>query len=44
MHAGAAEPIRDMAELDAVRRQARRVQWQSVLAAVLFTALYLSLS
>jgi len=43
MDAGA-EPIRDTAELDAVRRQARRVQWQSVLAAVLFTALYLSLS
>ena len=39
-----AEPINDAAALAAVKRQARRVQWKSALAALLLTALYLIVS
>jgi hypothetical protein len=39
-----AEPITDIAANNAVRRQAWRVQWSSVLAAAVLTALYLLVS
>jgi hypothetical protein len=35
------EPIRDDAELHAVRRQARRVAWHIALSTIALTALYL---
>jgi hypothetical protein len=38
------ESITDVAVLNAVRRQARRVQWLSLLTAALLTALYLIVS
>ncbi|HSK19608.1 MAG TPA: hypothetical protein VK912_10715 [Longimicrobiales bacterium] len=38
------EAITDTDTLNAVRRQARRVQWQSLVSAALITALYLILS
>jgi hypothetical protein len=38
------ESITDAAILAAVRRQARRVQWKSLIAAALLTALYLLVS
>lgn len=38
------EPITDAEMLNAVRRQARRVQWKSVVGAALITALYLVIS
>ena len=41
---GGQESITDTAVLNAVRRQARRVQLRSLLSAALITALYLVLS
>jgi hypothetical protein len=38
------ESITDTDMLNAVRRQARRVQWKSLLSAVLITTVYLILS
>lgn len=38
------EPIANAVELSAVRRQARRVQWQSLISAALLTALYLAVT
>jgi hypothetical protein len=38
------EPISDAEILNAVRRQARRVQWNAVAGAALITALYLVIS
>lgn len=43
MNSGA-QSITDATELAAVQRQARHVQWQSLIAAALMTALYLFLS
>jgi hypothetical protein len=39
-----AEPIADVVTKNAVRRQAWRVQWSSLLAAAVLTALYLLVS